>query len=1184
MIDSDALLADLKRELKTLEADLRVRADDEHTPWGARLRDEHRKAQAKQRTGLPWVQWRDGEVAQAAVAWILATVFIRFCEDNGLLAGATKAGDPVAQPWIAGPGDGLERAVENEAAFYAAGPTQTSRDWLQQAFGTLADLPAGAPLVDRAHSAVWHAQISATAADGLRDFFRRTTPDGALVHDFTDDKLDTRFLGDLYQDLSDYAKKTYALLQTPEFVETFILDLTLKPAIKEFGLTGLKMIDPACGSGHFLLGAFRRLTDAWGATAPGLDRGARVQRALDAVHGVDLNPFAIAIARFRLTVAAITASGIRTLVEAPAFTYHLAIGDSLLGGQSPDAKLDMGDGEYFAYQAEDLKEHADILTPGRYHVVVANPPYIQPPDATLRDRYRGLYPTCHGKYALSVPFMELLFRLAKPSDAASGAGFVGQITSNSFMKRGFGKKLVEQFLSGRYTGASHPSYIDLSHIVDTSGAYIPGHGTPTVILAGRPRMPQSNVVRVVFGVRREPTQPLDPAQGLVWRDIVSHVSAGRYGGTYVDVADVNRNVYTAFPWSLSGGEAVGVVRKLSSNLRTLRDFANAIGYSSITGDDEFLIAPDHVARRVYPRALPYVIGASIRDYQYVARERSMVPDSSVREPSMLADSHYHYLWRGRKVLANRLYFGKTPAERNLLWWAYAIEFPERSSADLKIAYSNIGTHNQFVADHSRAVFNAHGQVIILAEGAFDSGLLGILNSSTVGFWCRQRSYEKGSGAEPWEWRYELTATMLQELPLPDGMWPAIAHWLDWESQLQSAATPSAVFSTDPDDIPAVLANARLRWDEARRALVFLQEELDWQTYVAYGLADASLAPDVTEIVPIEANQRVMDVRLARAVAAGTETTAWFERHKRAPLTEPDGTWPQWYRALWQARCDAIDASEELRLLERPEYKRRWAGASWNDLVADAVTTALLDRLEAPELWQDGAGRALVRSVAQIADALHHDDRVRQLMTLHTGSRDYDLQAQIAKLLAGQAVPPFAPLRYKPSGQEKFRAWQHTWELQRAEDRGETVDVPVPPKYTKADFARGEYWTARGKLDVPKERFLSFPGAHVPDDTTDLYGWAGWDHAERAQAIARLAVTLTRAAAPDSEVIPLVGALVELQPWLDQWYTDIDARSGVSPASAVAGATASLLARLGMGADTVTAWRPAPATRGRKKKA
>ena len=52
------------------------------------------------------------------------------------------------------------------------------------------------------------------------------------MHDLADSSLSTRFLGDLYQDLSEHAKKRFALLQTPIFVEAFILDRTLAPALK----------------------------------------------------------------------------------------------------------------------------------------------------------------------------------------------------------------------------------------------------------------------------------------------------------------------------------------------------------------------------------------------------------------------------------------------------------------------------------------------------------------------------------------------------------------------------------------------------------------------------------------------------------------------------------------------------------------------------------------------------------------------------------------------------------------------------------------------------------------------------------------------------------------------------------------------------------------------------------------
>jgi hypothetical protein len=62
------------------------------------------------------------------------------------------------------------------------------------------------------------------------------------------------------------------------------------------------------------------------------------------------------------------------------------------------------------------------------------------------------------KYALTVPFMERIFDLAVQGAAENGyqGGFTGQITSNSFMKREFGKKLIESYI---------PRW-DLTHVID----------------------------------------------------------------------------------------------------------------------------------------------------------------------------------------------------------------------------------------------------------------------------------------------------------------------------------------------------------------------------------------------------------------------------------------------------------------------------------------------------------------------------------------------------------------------------------------------------------------------------------------------------------------------------------------------------------------------------------------------
>ena len=535
MIDVAALTAELRRQVLLMEEDLwdRVAVDRE---LEGRWKDEYWRAMEKERTAASWIIWRDDRVTQAAVAWVLITVFIRFCEDNALVG-------PV---WIAGPEQRRQEALDAQLAFFCTRPEDTDREWLQAAIDYLAALPATRTLVD-SHSALHYVAPSGNAATRLLHFWRTRTEEGALVHDLKDASLSTRFLGDLYEDLSLRAKHTYALLQTPVFVEEFILDRTLEPALTERPLESFRLIDPAFGAGHFLLGAFGRLLDRWHKHAPGLEVGARVQAALDAIHGVDLNPFAVAIARFRLTIAALQACGLASLEAAPAFTLNLAAGDSLIHG-STDVLPGISDDTAFTsftYTTEDGPLLLTLLEEGRYDTVVGNPPHITVKDKALNQLYRSRYANvCRGKYSLSVPFMAKFFALAKSGEQA---GWIGVITSNSFMKRDFGTKLVEDFLP----------HLDLRLVADTSGAYIPGHGTPTVIIVGRNHEPVGSTVRTILGARGEPTRPEDPAHGIVWTSIVEHVDDPGWVDGWITVTDLDRAVLTNHPWSLSDGRAVG---------------------------------------------------------------------------------------------------------------------------------------------------------------------------------------------------------------------------------------------------------------------------------------------------------------------------------------------------------------------------------------------------------------------------------------------------------------------------------------------------------------------------------------------------------------------------------------------------------------------------------------------------
>ena len=261
MIDSPQLLGALTGQLTRLLDDLRQRVDTV-AEVGDPLRSEYQRAFDAGRTGWTFTEWAEDRLTQVAVGWALGCVFVRFCEDNALLSDAR----------IAGVGRRGEEARAAQQDYFRANSNASDRDYLHDVFRSAAATPGLSGVLGEGTNPLWLTDPSADACTELITLFRNSGDDGALTLDFTDPARDTRFLGDLYQDLSEHAKKTYALLQTPVFVEEFILDRTLEPALAEFGLEHTRLIDPTCGSGHFLLGAFARLLDRHEAHAPNLPR------------------------------------------------------------------------------------------------------------------------------------------------------------------------------------------------------------------------------------------------------------------------------------------------------------------------------------------------------------------------------------------------------------------------------------------------------------------------------------------------------------------------------------------------------------------------------------------------------------------------------------------------------------------------------------------------------------------------------------------------------------------------------------------------------------------------------------------------------------------------------------------------------------------------------------------------
>jgi hypothetical protein len=1239
MINAPQLLADLKRRLIVLEDDLRERINS-LPDLKASLNAEWQAARDANRTAETFESWSDQVITQAGVHWLLSCVFLRFIEDNTL----------VDRPWIGGTPDSgrLLLAKDRHEAYFRAHPMESDRDYLLACFTEAGTLPGLHTFFDQTHNPVFRLGISGDAAMGLRQFWQQQDPNtGALLHDFTDASLNTRFLGDLYQDLSEATRKRYALLQTPEFVEEFILDRTLTPAIREFGYREVRMIDPTCGSGHFLLGGFYRMVDEWSRAEPTRNRRDVAQKALDAVSGVDLNPFAVAISRFRLLVAALQASDVQRLSEAPDFKIHVAIGDSLLHGQRFglsgqsgirsdelfDAAQSHADtGLAHAYASEDLADVQRIL--GRqYHAVVGNPPYIVVKDAALNAAYRSQYASCHRQYSLGVPFTERFFELALTGRSCSAeskskytsAGYVGLITANSFMTREFGSKLIEQVLPR----------LDLTHVIDTSGAYIPGHGTPTVILLGRHRPPVSaaDPIRTVMGIKGEPSTPSDPAYGLVWSAILGQIDCAGSQSDFVSVSNAERASFNKHPWNLGGGGASELRGQIDQcSPKKLSDVASELGFGAVTReDDAYLLGEDFLYRHgIESRfVMPSVMGEVVRDWSLESTTAALWPYEREGLQAEASQSVLRLLWPIRTGLSDRVAYGHTQLERGLKWFEYSMFFKKRFESPITITFAFVSTHTHFVLNRGDKVFKQSAPIITLPTGASENehfGLIGLLNSSLACFWMKQVSFNKGNSTDSNGARttgdsafdtYEFTSTKVGEFPLIENRPVDFAIRLDTQASKFSTLQPAALLAYRPTQdkpnldqagaqaeketptIPtrASLDAARTQAAQLRRLMIAGQEELDWRCYRLYSLLPAkSDACDFEHATPPEValGERAFEIVLARRMAAGTEATTWFARHGSTPIIDIPSHWPADYRQVVQRRIDLIESDRNIRLIERPEYKRRWNSPQWSDLEQAALGDWLLARLELPRYWLTSADQApQLTSTSRLADAARLDADFMQMAALYAGHADFDPGQLVAQLVASEAAPFLPVLRYSEAGLRKRTQWEDTWALQRREDAGEDLSIsvgkiPVPPKYKSTDFLKTDVWRLRGGLDVPKERWISYPGCERGADGSLVIAWAGWDHLQQATALAGFYLDMKDNEGWTPERLqPLLAGLLELVPWLEQWHNEVDPVYGERMGHYYKGFVAEEARAQGFTLDDLRAWKPvllAIATRGRRRDA
>jgi hypothetical protein len=369
-------------------------------------------------------------------------------------------------------------------------------------------------------------------------------------------------------------RKAGGVYYTPTYIVDYIVEHTVgkllegkKPGPKG-GASKLKILDPACGSGSFLIGAYQYLLDwhrdRYVEDGPEkhtkelyqghggqwlLTTQEKKRILLNNIYGVDIDPQAVEVTKLSLLLKVLEGESEQSLVRQltmfheralPDLSNNIKCGNSLIGPDFYDnAQMSfLSEEEQYRINVFDWnKEFSEIMKAGGFDAVVGNPPYVRSinlkeSNPLLWNLYRQGYQTAtQREWDIYLIFVEKALSLLNPR------GKLGYILPNKFLNSQVGANLRVLLSSGRYLEG-------LIHF----GAFqvFPGATTYTCLLfLDRGGMHHAQIARYLGAVNGSMSQcPLPEAAPELWR-----------------LSDVPTATLKADPWDFAASEGA-VLEKL----------------------------------------------------------------------------------------------------------------------------------------------------------------------------------------------------------------------------------------------------------------------------------------------------------------------------------------------------------------------------------------------------------------------------------------------------------------------------------------------------------------------------------------------------------------------------------------------------------------------------------------------